>query len=322
MGNFALQALMREAAVTLDRSRCVRHRCTANACTRCIDVCPTDSFTWTKGGLQINPDTCTQCLSCLSVCPTAALASPGLSLPQVLADLAQHRLPVLGCKGQPGSDAHVRISCLGYLAHPELMTILALVFPEGLQLNLTACDECPNGHILDGIVTAHGRLHGSVSNHAVKLIRDKKDLEYAAATLSRRQFFLLFQERTNRAAVTMVKRLQDNIEQKTYGKKQIPEIRALLLKAMSASTAARKESIKEQQFGKITFTSDCCHSERCVGVCPTGAIRSSRMSNSPPVFDQTLCTSCFSCQAFCRNRGVVLSDNSQIPLVTKREQGL
>lgn len=311
LSGYALKALAPETAVTVDRSRCVRHRCTANRCTKCMDICPMDTISWGQGGLYINTAACTQCLACLSVCPTAALSSPGLSLSRLLSDLAGHPLPVLGCNGQPDTAAHARVSCLGCLAHPEVMVLCALVFPDGLHVNLTACSGCANGHILDSIVAAHGRLKDLVPGHAVKLIRNREELEFQAPSLSRRQFFLFFRERSTSAAAAMVGRLRDGAEQQPYGNKRVPVTRALLLKAIEASSAAKYRTIKDKLFGKITFRSDCTRSNRCVGVCPTGAIQSSNEDGKLPVFDQTLCVSCYSCQAFCRNRGVLVVDNNR-----------
>jgi ferredoxin len=228
-----------------------------------------------------------------------------------LSDLADHPLPVLGCKGQPETDAHARLSCLGYLAHPEVMILFALVFRDGLHVNLTACDGCPNGHILGSVAAAHGQLKELVPGHAVKLIRNREGLEFQAPSLSRRQFFLFFRERSTRAAATMVERLQDKAEQQPFGNKRVPATRDLLLKAMTVSPAAKSRTINDRLFGKITFTSDCVGSKRCVGVCPTGAIRSSGANGNLPVFDQTLCVSCDSCQAFCRNGGVMISGNNR-----------
>ena len=311
LGGYALKALTRETAVTVDRSRCVRHRCTANPCTRCMDVCPTGTVSWGRGGLHIDAGACTQCLACLAVCPTGVLASPDLPLPRLLSDLAEHPLPVLGCKVQPDTDAHVRLSCLGYLAHPEVMVLCALVFPDGLHINLAACEGCTNGRIADSVAAAHGRLKDLVPGHAVKLIRNREELDFQAPSLSRRQFILYFRERSTRAAAAMVERLLDNAEQQSYGNKQVPAIRALLLKALAASPAANSRTIGDQLFGKITFTSDCVRSKRCVGVCPTGAIQAADAGGNLPVIDQTLCVSCNSCQAFCRNRGVLISDNNR-----------
>lgn len=315
LGSFALTALRRETAVTVDRSRCVRHRCSANPCTRCMDVCPAGSLSWGRGGLHIDAGACTQCLACLSVCPTGALASPDLSLPRLLADLAAHPLPVLGCKGRPDTDAHARLSCLGCLAHPEVMVLLALVFPEGLQVNLTACRACANGHILARVSAVHGRLESLVPGHALELILDGARLEFHAPSMSRRQFFLFLRERSTCAAASMVGRLQDDAEQQAYGNKQVPVVRALLLKALAASSTEANRTIAAQLFGKITFTSDCVGSGRCVGVCPTGAIRPANATGRLPKVDETLCVSCDSCEAFCRSRGVLVSGGNRAQCV-------
>jgi len=193
------------------------------------------------------------------------------------------------------------------------MTLLAMVFPDGLNVNLTRCSECPNGHILPGVTAAHGRLKDLLPGHAVGLIRHGDELEFRAPSITRREFFLFFRERSTRAAAAMAKRLKDNAERRSYGKKQLPITRSLLLKAMAASPATSDRTIGDRLFGKISFTSDCTRSERCVGVCPTGAIGSSRRDGNPPLFDHTLCVSCFSCQAFCRNRGVVVSGSDRTP---------
>ncbi len=308
LGGLALQALTRSTAITVDRSRCVRHRCTANPCTRCMDACPTNSISWGKGGLRVDANACTQCLACLSVCPTGALAFPTLSLQRLLSDLAGHPLPVLGCSGQPNSDAHARLPCLGYLAHPELMALCALVFPDGLQVNLTVCDDCPNGHVLNHIAAAHSRLTELVPSHTVQLIRNANELDFQAPSLSRRQFLLFFKERSTRSAAAMVERLQGNDQRPSYGNKRIPATRGLLLKALAASPGAERRTIADQLFGKVTFTSNCVHSKRCIGVCPTGAIQAADADGTFPVFDQALCVSCHSCQAFCRNQGVWVSE--------------
>ncbi|MEW8524409.1 MAG: 4Fe-4S dicluster domain-containing protein [Candidatus Thiodiazotropha endolucinida] len=176
---------------------------------------------------------------------------------------------------------------------------------------MTACSECANSHILDGVAATHDRLKDIVPGHAVKLIQNREELEYQAPSLSRRQFFTFFRERSASAAAVMVRRLQDGSEQQPYGNKRVPATRALLLKAIEASPVAKYRVIGDQLFGKISFTSDCTRSKRCVGVCPTGAIQSSDANGKPPVFDQTLCISCHSCQSFCRKRGVLVLDENR-----------
>ncbi len=308
LGGRALEALTPETAVTVERSRCVRHRCTRNECNKCLDVCPTDSVTWDGRGLRVNGETCTQCLRCLSVCPTAALRSPGLSLPRILSELAAHRVPTLGCHGQPESEAHARISCLGYLAHMEVMLLLGMVFSGGLQINLTSCGDCANGHIVESVRDAHARLRELKPGHSIKLVHDRSELDFQPPALSRRQLFAVFRERSTRTAAAMVARLQVDTKPQSYGNKQVPAIRTMLLKAMEGLPGPRRRKIADQIFGRVAFTPECVNSGGCIGVCPTGAIQPADEDNQPPIFDGTLCVVCNSCHAMCRNQGVVLTN--------------
>lgn len=305
LGGNILEALTPDTAVTVDRSRCVRHRCSSNECHKCLDVCPTDAVTWDNPGLSVNPDRCTQCLRCLSVCPTGALRSPEMSFPRVLSELADHASPTLGCHGQPASEAHARISCLGYLAHPEVMTLLALVYPEGLQINLSHCAECANGHIVESVRDAHARLPDLRPGHGVKLVHERDELDFQPPALSRREMFTFFRQRSTRAAAGMVARLQAAPKPQAYGNKQVPSTRTMLLAAMEGLPGENRENIADQLFGRITFTPQCVNSGRCVGVCPTGAIQPTDDDDQPPTFDGELCVACNSCHVFCGNQGVI-----------------
>jgi ferredoxin len=308
-GSHALKALTPQTAVTVDRSRCVRHRCKRNECRKCLDVCPVDAISWDEQGLQVSPKHCTQCLRCLSKCPTAALQSPELSLFRVFADLANHPDPVLGCNHYPDIKTHAQLSCLGFLAHPELMLLLGLVFREGVQINLTCCSACPNGHILDGVHTAHDQLPTLLPGHKVTLVSERGNLKYQPDSLSRRELFGFLRDRSTRTANVMVERLQVSSRIQSYGSKQVPLVRTMLLKAME-TMPEMQQRVTEQLFGQISFTETCTACSGCVGVCPTGAIDPAEEDKSPPVFDRNLCVGCSTCQAFCRKQGVQLSVGS------------
>ncbi|MBF0383547.1 MAG: 4Fe-4S binding protein [Magnetococcales bacterium] len=303
--NKTIKAISPEMTVLAQPSRCVRQRCSHNVCTKCMDICPTDAVFWDEMGIGINQDSCTQCLACLAVCPTAALISPEISLVQLLSELAKHPLPVLGCHGKQNTKAHARLPCLGLLAHSELMVICALIFSEGLQLNLSACEDCPNKHIIPTIDKTHSFINTFITDNALQLIKKEIDLDFQAPSINRRQLFSMLREHTTRKTATIIGRLQDSSEQQSYGEKQVPIIRTMLLKILSSHPEEYRQTIINQLFGNIAFTSECTQSERCVGVCPTGAIQSSGNDNAPSSFNRELCVACNSCQAFCRSGGVL-----------------
>ncbi|RLB68001.1 MAG: hypothetical protein DRH08_02235 [Deltaproteobacteria bacterium] len=307
LGCHALKALTPQTAVTIDRSRCVRHRCKRNKCSQCLDVCQVRAITWEEHGLQVSSNLCTRCLRCMSICPTAALQSPELSLLQVFTDLAAQQEPVLGCTHQTDSKAHTRLPCLGALANTELMLLFALVFVEGVQVNLTCCQDCPNGHILEGVHAAHNRLTGFMPGHKVKLVYEQESLEYQSSSLSRRELFGFFRERSKRSAMVMAERLHVNSKMHSFGSKQVPLVRTMLLKVMETMSEAQQQWVSGQLFGQVSFASTCTACGGCVGVCPTGAIESADEDKHPPTFNRDLCVECGSCQAFCRKQSVQLA---------------
>ena len=307
LGGYALRAVTPETSISADRSRCVRHRCRKNACTKCMDACPANAISWGTGGLHIDTGACRQCLNCLAVCPTAALSAPELSLPLLLKDLATHARPVLGCQLRPDTDAHARMPCLGYLAHPEVMVLCALVFTDGLTVNLSACSACANTSVVAGIEASHRRLDELVPGHAIKLVGDRKELAFEEPALTRRQLFALFRDRSARSAMNMVTRLQSDSPHLAYGDKTVPLVRRMLLRALKEIDTVKRHVVADRLFGKIHFTDTCESANGCVGMCPTGAIEPAVADDGPPSFNSDLCVSCGSCQVFCRNRGVLVS---------------
>jgi len=304
LGNHALRVLTAQSAITIDRSRCVRHRCNRNECSNCMDNCPVGAIVWNESGLQVKSTNCTKCLSCLSVCPTASLQLPELALHQLLSDLATHPHPVLGCQRQSYEEAHAKLSCLGYLAHPELMLLLALVFKGGLQLNLCKCHDCPNSHILGGVHETHARLQKLIPRHKILLVGNRKALAFRPKAMTRRELFSLFRDHSKRTAAVMVERLHPGDNEHSYGSKQLPMIRAMLLKAMETRPDSQRHRIAGNLFGNISFTPSCTACGGCVGVCPTGAIQPAEEGKEGPVFERRLCVDCGSCQVFCSKNGI------------------
>jgi len=195
------------------------------------------------------------------------------------------------------------------------MLLLALVFRDGVQINLTCCEGCPKGHILDDVHGAHDQLGTLLPDHKVSLIRDRDQLKYKPPALSRRELFGFFRENSTRTAMVMVERLQVSSRAQSYGSKQVPQVRTMLLKAMETLPETQRR-VAEQLFGQIVFTETCTACGGCVGVCPTGTIDPSDEDKSSPVFDQTLCVSCGSCQAFCHKQAVQLVAASGPKLAT------
>ena len=299
-----LEALTPTTTVAVDHSRCVRHRCNRNECRLCIDACPTGAIAWGATGLTFREDACTECLLCEASCPTAAFRSAEFDPQRPLAELAAHAAPVLGCRKHAASESHARVPCLGAFAHPEAMTLLALVFTQGLTLNLTACGACRNGEIVAAVRSAHARLADVVADHRIALAFNPKMLEHAPAALSRREMFARFRARADSGAARRVARLQDGTQVESFGAKGLPERRRLLRRAMDDLTEPQRQAIADRLFGHVAFTPSCRPCSRCAAVCPTGALRRDPSGERSPAFDPAACVTCNSCEAFCQRQGI------------------
>jgi ferredoxin len=182
-----------------------------------------------------------------------------------------------------------------------------LIYTDGLQINLTHCQECPNGHILAGVHFAHERSLEVIPSHNLNLVCVRSELGYQPPLFSRRNLFLFLRERSSRAMVIMLERLQRETQGESYGSKQVPLLRAMLIKSMEPLLEVQRRKIAEHLFGQVSFTSTCTACGGCSSVCPTGAIQPIEEDMQTPIFEHELCVSCGSCQAFCRKKGVVLT---------------
>jgi ferredoxin len=73
----------------------------------------------------------------------------------------------------------------------------------------------------------------------------------------------------------------------SYGSKQVPQVRVMLLKAIEAFSETQRR-VTKQLFGQVAFTETCTACGGCVGVCPTGAIVPSDEDKFSPAFDQSI----------------------------------
>ncbi|MCP5371241.1 MAG: 4Fe-4S dicluster domain-containing protein [Hyphomicrobiales bacterium] len=305
LGSHALQALAPEAAVTVDPARCVRHRSNRNDCRKCLDACAAGAIRWAESGLDVDASACTDCLACLAVCPTAALHSPAFALARTLNGLTGHPRPVLGCDRTPSADAHARVPCLGCLGSDEVMALLALTLKNGVQIDLTGCADCHNGHVVATLRAAHARLSDLHPAHGVRLVFDGQSLEFDPPELSRRGLFSLFRRRSADVAARAVLACAADAPASTFAEKRVPVRRRLLHAAMARLPEENRTAMGAALFGHVAFTPSCTACGACIGVCPTGAIRPSGKDGRPPRFLADNCVQCHSCQTFCRDQGVL-----------------
>lgn len=301
-----------ELSISIDRSRCMRMRFNNNECPVCTSNCHTGAIT-IDNDIVIDADKCTLCMVCVSECPADCFDLKGGDFFGILARLRKMRnsvpWPVLACKSGAGKDAHEKTSCLGSLSEEHLIALNTLM-DRPVQLNLTACLQCRNSFIID---TLKDRIAGikettgiDISEKAV-LIENKADLRFNEVSYDRRGFFNAIKNMTFRGASGFFENGEGEAIQ-AYSQKGVPLKRDILNKTLRTITdkdiAARV--LKEYAFTvKADASCDNCFS--CVGMCPTGALKSRRdESGSGLLFNPSMCIGCALCRDFCLNNSIAV----------------
>lgn len=305
LGGHAVRALIEQPVVEVDRSRCTRHRFARSICRSCTSICPTGAINWTEAGLAVDAKSCSLCLLCTAHCQTEALRASDQGLATLLNDLSQHERPVLGCRKHATEAAHARIPCLGQIASPKALLLLDLLFPDGLQINLSLCHDCENATASAVIKTASDSLRAAGWVNRLKFIERQEDLDCSVPILSRREMFGFFKKHSVRSAGQVIERVLESSATRSYGDKTLPEIHELLNRTIRSllenSLATSAQALTQPA---LTISDQCSGCTGCVGACPTGALVPSKTDREAPSYQVERCVACGLCASFCR-RGAI-----------------
>lgn len=296
--------------MTFERSRCSVMRCRSSSCRRCADACEQGAITLTPA-FSLSAGQCTGCLRCSAACPSGALAAPAIEHAQ-LHFPASCPTPVIGCRPQlegcntqAESQGHITIPCFGG-CREEWLLVLALSLPDTVQLNLTQCHACHNGHILD---TVKRRLEqivihtGIAVSHKIIAVEDSSDLRYEAVRIGRRQFFRAF-------GVKVFRDIQKGIPSRllqngtmAYNHKTLPSVRRNLNSHLLSAPKTLAQRMLRRYYYTVDCSDACTMCAACVAICPTGALEQVPEKHRLR-FNPLRCTGCGVCAEFCRQDAI------------------
>ena len=261
------------SSLTVNKSRCTRVRWRNSSCRRCIDVCRSDAISIDQMGISVNPDLCTNCMLCASECPTGALLSSDDDIRKLIAVLDKSEVPTIGCRHLSEINCHFKAECLGFLSERHLMILMfALKFP--LQLNLTSCSACANGHIVTFLESRIAEIKKKFSdNMEVKFrkVKNKKNLVFKSIQYNRRQFFREIKDKIGKSTTEIVGNLE-KINPSSYKAKVVPDI----IDAFNALIPSLNKELQEDVLSNYSFAASigksCNYCLICVATCPTGAL--------------------------------------------------
>ena len=216
---------------------------------------------------------------------------------------------MLGCKSEAEKNAHEKTACLGSLSDEHLIAF-NIFLDRPVQLDLTSCARCNNSFIINKLkeqITDIRETTGIDISGKVVLIENKADLRYEPVSYDRRGFFSAIKDMTFRGASGFFENNEGDAIQ-AYSQKGVPLKRDILNKTIRVITdrdiAARV--LKEYSF-TIKADASCDNCFSCVGMCPTGALKSRRDESGPGLlFNPSMCIGCALCRDFCLNNSIAM----------------
>jgi ferredoxin len=296
--------------VAIDQSRCLRMRFNKNSCTVCMRSCRLNTIT-IDNEVNIHRDTCSECMMCVSACPSGSFRMRAVNVHSLIARLRNIQAPVLSCHVRPGLVAHEKTPCLGFLSEEHLIALLFFL-RKPLQINLTECKDCSNDFIVDVLRERLRSVAKKISMNVfekLRIVENKADLNYKDVSYDRRGFFRALKNLTAREARVLFDDSHREECALSYSDKALPARRELLNRSFSVLPGHMRKRILEHYFYDIEVGETCNDCFACVGMCPTGALKSAEEDSETMLFfNSSLCTGCGLCGSFCRNNTVRMKE--------------
>ena len=297
-----------DGIIEIDRSRCLRMRFNKNSCNTCVKSCRLHAIT-IDNKVDIHRNICSECMMCVSVCPTGSFGIRTMNFYSLLARLRKIQAPVLGCHVKPGLVAHEKTACLGFLSEEHLIALLFFV-QKPFQINLAECKNCRNHFIVDVLRERLKCVAKKTSMDAfqiIQIVENKADLDYEDISYDRRGFFRALKDLTVEEARGIFNNTEREENALSYSDKVMPFRRALLNSSFSVLPEDTRKRVLRKYYYDVKVDQTCNNCFSCVGMCSTGALKSTEEESDRTLFfNSSLCSGCGLCESFCRSNSIRL----------------
>ena len=298
-----------------DPARCVRSVTKFSGCTKCVEICPTQTMTIAENGLPaFVPNACVDCGGCVGVCPDEALSLKDFDTTEFFFRFSEDEEGLISCRKN--------VPCITALSVEHLIS-LALVRQDPTVLDIGHCQSCPYkeplfAQILKNIEEANYILEAIESGKSIEaksVAFEEEGVEADVDANDRRAFLerlsLKGAVQTKRAFDEAVEGASDDL--KIHGvdlnavakirNKELPDKRKILFVALKrAPKPSIYHTIAEEDISfasqKFIDMDTCTACQMCYRICPTGAL-SSDEKNSRIFFDAMMCIKCRACHDTC-----------------------
>lgn len=308
------KALNTVESLSTDRSRCLRMRFNRSSCARCIEQCRFDAIAIVED-VRIAANRCSECMMCVSSCQSDCFDIRGFDFYSLIGKLGKIESsvgpPVLGCRTNAKAHSHEKTFCFGFLSEEHIIAF-SISMNGPLQIDLSGCADCGNGFIIAALEKRIRAVEEKTALGAadkVRLIRNKKDLDFQEVSYGRRGFFKAVKNFTVVKAAGLFDAEDHGGETQAYSAKILPFKRELLNRALKISPDDTRKALLKNYYYTVEATDMCNDCFACIGMCPTGALKiDSKGDDRRLSFSAALCNGCGLCEEFCPNRSVAVKN--------------
>lgn len=301
-----------EAPATLIAMRCLRHRNRDSTCSRCGAACPEKAIQ-IDTTVRINAGKCSGCLACAAVCPTEALEPPpsAYSFRHAMLPAGKPILKV-ACSENYFTTPDITLPCLAGLSDHDLAAFLLLSERE-VRFHLDSCQECPKRKAMPAWEQRTQNLAQKLPALKARL-RSITEKPVQHGNAERRAFFTLLGRSTLQSARLLLQ-AENGTDVKPPAGKHLPARIRYLRQVLQRLEDKTHQWRVEALFPDLRFHEPCNQCGRCVGSCPTGAIKVQKDSEARIIHRREQCCGCGLCVDICPLKAAsFISRGSSLPL--------
>jgi len=292
-------------SLKFDITTCVRATSKLSECTKCVDICPVDTISFSDNISSFTPSACVDCGACAGACPSSSFSLSEYSNVDFFFAFLGGESKHISCKEN--------LPCLAWLSVDEL---IAIALNKEAVLELGYCKSCEIGDRLYNQIVSHieeaNFVLSSFCEKQLEVSFEAPKLESKVEEPSRRSFLSHINIQKMHEAKEKFEEKVDEGELKSFAidssqiaklkEKVIPNKRKLLLTSLKRMPKPARYEVLPQE--EISFSSQkyieesCTNCQICYRICPTGAL-SSDGKCSLINFDAVACIKCHLCHDVC-----------------------
>jgi len=309
--------------LNFDIASCVRAKSKFSSCTKCVDICPTQTMVLSNNIPAFTPTQCIECGGCVGVCPTEAFSMKNFSPTEFFFKTIEEQKHELSCQ----KDLNFCLSILNI----EYLLSLALSSSKNIIIDAYACNcggesKKLREQLISNIDEVNFILESISPDKQIEIksLSTKKETtrEKESKTTDRRSFLSL------KGAIKSKQEFDKIVisdELKEFGidissisnirEKRIPDKRKLLYIIVKEQRKPESYDILAQEdisfISQKYIDSNCTNCQMCYRVCPTGAL-SSDHKFSVINFDSMMCIKCNLCHDVCEINSIHIQKGFEI----------